>query len=169
MYSPRAQQGRRLSQRALPPGNDSVETRYRTTLGPVTGFFVPGVEPDRAEARWLELAEVVAAPAVGPADRVRSVRFAAGAEEWTAEVGEPLSGQLAARTDRRPARRGAPSRSAPTRRVTDTATVLAVFDTGDAYVVVTDAHPVGEVRDSTWDNPTSIARRAAREVLRFGR
>jgi hypothetical protein len=134
----------------------------------VTTFFVPGVEPDRADARWLELAETVEAPAVGPADRVLSVRFARGAEEWTATVGELLSGQLAARTERRPARRTSASRSAPARRVTDPATVQAIFDTGDAYVVVTDSRPVGDVSDSTWENPVPIPRRDAREVLRFG-
>jgi hypothetical protein len=134
----------------------------------VTAFFVPGVEPDEADARWRELAETVEAPAVGPADRVLSVRFVRGAEEWTATVGECLSGQLAARTDRRPARRSSVSRSAPTRRVTDPATVQAIFETGDAYVVCTDAHPVGDVSDSTWENPVSIARHEARGVLRFG-
>jgi hypothetical protein len=132
----------------------------------VTAFFVPGVEADQAEARWGELAEMVEAPLVGPADRVRSVRFVQGAEEWTATVGECLSGQLAGKIDLRPARRS--SRSAPTRRVTDPATVQAIFDTGDSYTVLTDGHPVGAVSDSTWDNPFSIARRSAREVLRFG-
>ena len=134
----------------------------------MTAFFLPGAEPDQAEARWRELAETVEAPAVGPADRVRSVRFTRGAEEWTATVGECLSGQLAARTDGRPARRTSASRSAPTRRVSDAATVQAIFDTGDAYVVVTDGRPLGDVGDSTWENPVSIARRDARGVLRFG-
>jgi hypothetical protein len=132
-------------------------------------FFVPGVEPDQAEARWLELAELIRAPVVGPADRVGSLRFVRGAEEWTATVGECLSGQLAAKTDRRPARRTSTARSAPTRRVTDPATVQAIFDTGDTYVVLTDGHPVGDVRDSTWDNPVSVRRHEARGVLRFGR
>jgi hypothetical protein len=131
-------------------------------------FFVPGVEPEQAEARYAELAEMVEAPAVGPADRVLSLRFTRGAEEWTAEVGECLWGELAARTDRRPARRAVTPRSAPTRRVTDPATVQAIFDTGDTYVVVTDGHPVGGVRDSTWANPVSIPRRDTRRVLRFG-
>jgi hypothetical protein len=134
----------------------------------MTAFFVPGVEPGEAEARWLELAEMVEAPVVGPADRVESVRFVRGAEEWTATVGACLSGQLVARTDRRPARRTSAARSAPTRRVTDPATVQAIFDTGDAYVVLTDGHPVGDVRDSTWDNPVAIPRHDARGVLRFG-
>lgn len=134
----------------------------------MTAFFVPGVDPDEADARWRALAETVEAPVVGPADRVLSVRFVRGAEEWTATVGQYLSGQLVARTDRRPARRTSAARTAPTRRVSDAATVQAVFDTGDAYVVVTDGHPLGEVRDSTWENPVSIARREARGVLRFG-
>jgi hypothetical protein len=46
--------------------------------------------------------------------------------------------------------------------------VQAIFDTPNAYVVLTDGHPVGDVRDSTWDNPVSIARHEARGVLRFG-
>lgn len=134
----------------------------------MTAFFVPGVPPEEAEARWLEFADSVAAPVVGPADRVRSVRFAQGAEEWTATVGECLAGQLAARTDRRAARRGPPAGSARARRVTDPATVQAIFDTGDAYLVVTDADPVGEIVDSTWDSPFPVPRHRTREVLRFG-
>ena len=134
----------------------------------MTGFFVPDAEPEQADARWRALAETVGAPEVGPADRVLSVRFVRGAEEWTATVGECLSGQLTARTDRRPARRSSGSRSAPTRRVTDPATVQAIFDTGDAYLVCTDGHPVGDVHDSTWENPVSIAGHEARGVLRFG-
>jgi hypothetical protein len=141
----------------------------RTRVSDVTAFFVPGVEPDRAEARWLELAGMVEAPVVGSADRVQSVRFLRGAEEWTATVGENLSGQLAAKTERRSLRRVPSSRSAaPTRRVTDPATVQAIFDLGDSYVVLTDCHPVGEVSDSTWANPIAIPRYDARQVLRFG-
>jgi hypothetical protein len=132
-------------------------------VGAVTAFFVPGVEPDQAEGRYVELAEMVEAAVVGPADRVLSVRFTHGAEEWTATVGECLSGQLAGKTDRRSARR-----SAPTRRVTDPATVQAIFDTGDDYLVLTDCLPVGEIRDSTWENPFAITRRHTRGVLRFG-
>ncbi|HEY2222247.1 hypothetical protein [Actinomycetospora sp.] len=134
----------------------------------MTAFFLPGVEPDRAEARYVELAEMVEAPLVGPADRVLSLRFVQGAEEWTATVGECLSGQLTARTDRRPAGRSSSAASSPARRVSDPATVQAIFDTGDAYRVVTDGHPVGEVSDSTWDNPFSISRPRTRQVLRFG-
>jgi hypothetical protein len=133
----------------------------------VTPFFVPGAEPDRAEARYAELAVTAGAEAAPPTDRVHSVRFAQGAEEWTATVGDPLSGQLAARTDRRPGGRGPASRSAPARRVTDTATVQAIFDVGEAYLVVTDAPPVGGADDSTWDNPFSIRRPVVRHVDRF--
>jgi hypothetical protein len=131
----------------------------------VTAFFVPGAEPDRAEGRWRELAELAGAPVVGPADRVRSVRFAQDAEEWTATVGEGLSGELTGASGRR---RGAAAASARARRVTDPATVQAIFDTGDAYVVVTDVHPLGDVRDSTWENPFSVPRHRSRQVLRFG-
>ena len=128
-------------------------------------FFVPGEEPDRAEARYAELAGIAGAEVAPPTDRVRSVRFAHGAEEWTATVGQALSGQLAARTDRRPGRGG--SASAPTRRVSDTATVQAIFDAGEAYLVVTDAPPVGETDDSTWDNPFAVRRPTVRHVDRF--
>ena len=132
----------------------------------MTAFFVPGAEPDRAEARYGELAAMVDAVVLRPADRVLSVHFVRGAEEWTATVGERLSGQLAARTDRLPARRA--SRSAPTREVSDPATVQAIFDMGDSYRVLTDGPPVGDVDDSTWDNPFSIPGRTARRVRRFG-
>ena len=132
----------------------------------MTAFFLPGVEPDRAEARYGELAALVGAVVVRPADRVRSVEFVHGAEEWTATVGERLSGALAGKTVR-PARRSSP-RSAPVRRVSDTATVQAILDLGDAYRVLTDAPPVGEVVDSTWDNPVPVAGRSVRRVLRFG-
>ena len=132
----------------------------------MTGFFVPGAEPDRSEARYAELAATVDAVVLRPADRVLSVRFPQGAEEWVATVGERLSGQLTARTDRRPAPRA--SRSAPAREVSDPATVLAVFDMGDRYLVLTDARPLGTIDDSTWDNPFSIPGRTARRVRRFG-
>lgn len=128
----------------------------------MTAFFVPGVGPEQAEARYVELAELVTAEVVRPSDRVRSVRFVRGAEQWTATVGENLSGQLAARTDRRYARR-----AAPTRRVSDSATVQAIFRAGDAHLVVTDAGPIGAVDDSTWDNPVSIAHRDTRQVDHF--
>jgi hypothetical protein len=133
----------------------------------VTTFFVPGVEPDRAEARYVELAEMVDALVGSPADRVLSVRFARGAEEWTATVGARLSGELATGTGRLRARRTSSLRSAPTRQVSDTATVQAIFDVGDSHLVVTDGVPVGDVRDSTWDNPFSIPRRDTRRVQRF--
>lgn len=137
------------------------------TLWTVTAFFVPGVEPDQAEARYGQLAEAVAAEVVPPTDRIRSLRFVLGAEEWTATVGDRLAGQLAARTGRRPGPRSAPSRSAPTRRVTDPATVLAIFDTGGAYLVLTDARPVGPVEDSTVDNPVRVPHRDTRGAARF--
>jgi hypothetical protein len=130
----------------------------------VTAFFVPGVAAEQAEARYVELAETVGAVVADPPDRVLSVRFLQGSEEWTATVGQCLSGQLAGKADRRVARRA----SAPTRRVTDPATVQAIFAADDSYLVVTDGHPVGEVRDSTWDNPFSVAHRHTRGVLRFG-
>ena len=133
----------------------------------VTAFFVPGVEPDRAEARYVELTEMVDAPLVGPADRVLSVRFVRGAEEWTATVGVRLAGELATGTGRLRARRTSSLRSAPTRQVSDTATVLAIFDVGDSHLVITDALPVGEIDDSTWDNPFSIPRHDTRRVHRF--
>ena len=124
----------------------------------MTGFFVPGVDPDRSEARYSELAASAAADVPGPAERVHSVRFVRDAEEWTATVGETLSGRLAAPTARR---------SAPARRVTDPATVLAVFPTDEGHLVVTDGAPLGTVADSTWENPFAVPQRAARQVVRF--
>ncbi|WP_433802212.1 hypothetical protein [Actinomycetospora sp. CA-084318] len=135
--------------------------------GPVE-FFVPGAGPDDAEARYAELAALVGASPAAPADRVRSLRFTRGAEEWTATVGRPLTGRLAARTDRRPPRRSATSRSAPTRDVADPATVRAVLATGDGWAVVTDAAPVGPVDDSTWDNPFHVPAHDVRGFERFG-
>jgi hypothetical protein len=128
----------------------------------VTAFFVPGVGAGQAETRYAELAEVAGAAAGSPEERFASIRFVHGAEQWTAAVGHPLSGQLAA-TTRGPARRA----SAPHRRVTDPATVLAIFAAGDSYRVVTDAHPVGAVGDSTWDNPFTVTHRDTRQVERF--
>jgi hypothetical protein len=133
----------------------------------MTAFFVPGVEPDQAEARYVDLAEMVDAVVGHPASRVLSVVFVRGAEEWTATVGQRLSGELAAGTGRLRARRTSSLRSAPTRQVSDTATVQAIFDLGDSHLVVTDALPVGEIHDSTWDNPFSISRHDTRRVHRF--
>ena len=125
----------------------------------MTAFFVPGVDAERTEARYAELAGSAGADVPGPTEGVRSVRFVRDAEEWTATVGEILSGRLAAPTSRR---------SAPIRQVTDPATVQAVFPTGDGYVVVTNGAPLGTVDDSTWDNPITVPRRATRQVIRFG-
>ncbi|NMO93542.1 hypothetical protein [Actinomycetospora sp. TBRC 11914] len=128
----------------------------------MTAFFVPGVGPDRAESRYAELAAIAGAEPSGPEDRVRSIRFVHGAEEWTATVGEPLSGQMT-RTARHPVRRA----SAPSRTVSDPASVQAIFAVGDSWAVVTDAGPAGEVRDSTWDNPVTVSHRDTRQVVRF--
>jgi hypothetical protein len=129
----------------------------------VTAFFVPGVEPEAAESRYAELAATAGAPVAAPSERVRSVRFVRGAEEWIATVGEQLSGEMTARTAGRSVRRA----SAPTRRVSDPATVQAIFAGDGSYLVVTDVHPVGEIGDSTWENPVTIPRRDARQVIRF--
>ncbi|MEJ2871931.1 hypothetical protein WCD74_29515 [Actinomycetospora sp. OC33-EN08] len=132
----------------------------------MTEFFVPGA--DDAEARYAELAEFAGAEPAPPADRLRSLRFARGAEEWTATVGEHLSGLLAARTGRRPARRSSATRSAPSRRVDDPTSVLAIFFAAGTWLAVTDARPVGAVDDSVWDNPVRIPDRDVREMHRFG-
>ena len=124
----------------------------------MTEFFVPGVEPGQAETRYRELAEVAGGEVAEPADRIRSLRFVQGAEEWTATVGEPLSGRLGA-----PGRRA----SGAARRVTDPATVQAIFRAGDAYRVLTDAPPHGTVTESTWDNPITVTHRDTRAVAGF--
>lgn len=124
----------------------------------MTAFFVPGVEPEQAEARYAELAEQVGADVADPGERIRSVRFVRRTEEWTATVGELLSGRLASSMSRR---------GAPGRRVADPATVQAVLRVGDAYVVLTDGEPLGPVADTTWDNPFPVPVRDAREVVRF--
>ncbi|HEY2191584.1 MAG TPA: hypothetical protein VGH76_04665 [Actinomycetospora sp.] len=129
----------------------------------MTGFFVPGVDPDGAESRYADLAATVGATVAAPSERVRWIRFVQGAEEWSAVVGERLSGEMTARTAGRTVRRA----SAPTRRVSDPATVQAIFAAEESYLVVTDVHPVGDVHDSTWDNPVTVPRRNARQVVRF--
>lgn len=128
----------------------------------MTAFFVPGAGPEDAEARYAELAERVAADVAPADDRIASVRFVRGAETWTATVGDPLSGELAARTARRTARG-----SAPTRRASDPARVQAIYRAGDAYLVVTDGRPIGPVGDSTWANPLTVPVRDTRSVDRF--
>ncbi|MCD2190564.1 hypothetical protein [Actinomycetospora soli] len=123
-------------------------------------------EPGSDEQRYAEAAALVGTTPPAPADRVRSLRFTRGAEEWTATVGRPLTGRLAARTDRRPPRRAPATRSAPTRDVSDPATVRAVLPADGGWAVVTDAAPHGPVDDSTWENPVHVPDRDVREITR---
>ncbi len=132
----------------------------------MTSFFVPGADPDDAEGRYVELAGMVELDVPPPAARVRSLRFTQDAEMWSATVGEYLTGHLASGRGGRVSRTSDP-RSPHTRRVSDPATVQAIFDAGEVYLILTDAPPVGNVGDSTWANPVRVTPRLARDVRRF--
>lgn len=137
------------------------------SLSRVTAFFVPGAQAEEQEQRYAELAELAAACAgKRPTPRrIRAVRFEHDGEEWAARVGEQLTGEQEELRSRRTRQEFIPP--APRiRHLADPATVLAIFDAGHVYLVVTDKVPVGSSR-SRWENPFLVNPRAARSLQDF--
>jgi hypothetical protein len=109
-------------------------------------FFIPQIEPgDTAEKVLGEFAALCRRSVPPPDQRVCQIHWIHDGEEWVANVGERLRG-TSTRTRQRRGRR-----VEITARLSDPATVLAIFS-GDPYLVVTNAPPVGTVR-SAWVNP----------------
>jgi len=108
-------------------------------------FFVPRVPDTAADRAYAKLAGLCGAPLPPAAERVRSIAFEHDAEHWRATVGEKLRGSKTVQ------RRASSGRLNATTRLSDGATVLAIF-VGQPCWVVTDARPVGAAV-SAWANP----------------
>lgn len=108
-------------------------------------FFVPGAESEAAEAVYAEHARLCGRTVDPSGRRIYSIAFTSNNEEWTATVGEPLTGIF-----RRVTLVGG-KRFELVQKLDDPAIVLSIFP-GDPYRVVTNNLPPERVR-SSWDNP----------------
>jgi hypothetical protein len=124
-------------------------------------FFVPASTPENQEEHYAGLAKMAGRsvpPAVG--SRIYSIRYKHNGEEWTATVGETLSGKRYVRP-----RGPRSSTEVPqVEQLSDPATVLAIFD-GSPHVVITD-HRIAHAH-SSWENPFYIGRPSTLAVVRF--
>jgi hypothetical protein len=122
-------------------------------------LFIPDIEPDKEEGMYETFAAMCGMRPLPDGQRIQSITWhKTPAERWTAEVGKTLSG-----TRQKVTGRGATRREL-TERVTDPATVLAIFS-GVPYMVVTDSRLDPTVR-SSWDNPL-LASSSLRSVTTF--
>jgi hypothetical protein len=108
-------------------------------------FFFPQVEPEKQEAAYAEVAAW--SHQTIPERRIYSITYAHDGEEWTATVGEFMSG-VRYRT-----RRSRGERIETKQHLSDSAMVLAIFP-GVPFFVVTDS---GGGR-SKWENPFMAGR-----------
>ena len=109
-------------------------------------FFVPEASDDeQAEEVYAEFARFAGRAVPERSARVRRIEFVHDGERWVAEVGQPLEGVKLDRTG-----------SSTGRRLSDQATVLAIF-AGSPFMVVTTGRGVANVR-SAWENPFMAGR-----------
>ena len=109
-------------------------------------FFVPKVEAEHAEEEYTKLAARAGLRPLPHNERIYSIKYRSRGEDWTATVGDKLSG-----TRLKSLRRRGRTIERPV-RLHDSATVLAIFPGPPTYLVVTDHRnpdPVG----SAWENP----------------
>lgn len=112
---------------------------------PVPVFFVPGATSEDQESRFEELARFARQMVPPVAERIYAIAYSHNGEKWTAVVGETSRG-VSSRTSRSKGRT-----IERTTRLSDPATVLAIFP-GNPYVVVTNHMRPRNMR-STWANP----------------
>lgn len=117
-------------------------------MGSAPTFFVPGVDPEKAEEAFAELAAFAGCPVPPPAGRVYRIEWVHDGERWTAEVGRQMHGEKIPHSRAKP--------RSWTEKVSDPATVLAIFPSVPWYVV-TDKWPRGAAR-SAWANPFMAGR-----------
>lgn len=109
-------------------------------------FFVPAATPDNQESVYASFAKWCGRAVPSLERRVYSITFVHNGDEWTATVGESLSG----RRFRTVRSRGVKlEREQP---VSDSAIVLAIFP-GVPYMVVTNHRIGGRDVGSAWENP----------------
>jgi hypothetical protein len=114
-------------------------------MTPPPTFFIPGVDPARAESAWEQYAAAVGRPLPKREDRIYSLVFRHNQETWTATVGEKLSGFSDERT-----RKGLRQRQ--TRQLSDSATVLVILGP-NPFLVFTDKQAFPPRIRSAWENP----------------
>jgi len=125
-------------------------------------FFVPDIPDGVEQSVWFRDLAAIAQQAVPPEnERVYSITYTHNGEEWTSTVGETSRGML-----RRTKGRGATKREVVD-RLSDAATVLAIFP-GNPYYVVTDKNIVRQVR-SDWANPFMMGRESISNIVLFSR
>ncbi len=107
-------------------------------------FFVPFVAAAEQEAAYERMARRCRRSPAAVAERIYSITFTQNSEAWTAKVGETLEGV------RRRITRSGGKRVPRESRVSDPATVLAIF-AGTPFIVFTNKGQAG-VR-SAWENP----------------
>jgi hypothetical protein len=115
----------------------------------MVAFFLPrAADDEQAERLYDALAEFAGCEPAPPGRRVRSITFTQDRAQWTAEVGEELSG----RRSTQQLRRG--ELVERTEELSSSSRVLAVYP-GTPYVVVTDAQPITGT-PSEWANPFQV-------------
>jgi len=125
-------------------------------------FFIPGVDDDEVEEHLAKLAEFAGRPIPAPDERVRLIEWVHDGVRWTGEVGEQMVGykQRVGYSTPEAALAILPAgivmgdeekQIAWMERVTDPATVLAIFPV-EPWIVVTDKAPLGSA-PSKWENP----------------
>jgi len=108
-------------------------------------FFVPAATDEDVEQVYASFAKDSRRPVPPPGERIYSITYVHDGEEWTATVGERLSGK------RHTTSRSKGQSIERTQSVSDPAVVLAIFP-GSPFVVVTNHRIVGNV-GSKWENP----------------
>lgn len=119
-------------------------------MGKLPAFFVPAATPENQESAFADLAKF-GRSAVPPVERrIYSITYTHNGEEWTATIGEKLTGV------RYKTSRVKGVKVEREERLGDPAIVLAIFS-GDPYFVVTNHRLVGNI-GSRWENPFMAGR-----------
>jgi len=109
-------------------------------------FFLPPIahyDASEQDAAYVEIAEKCGRSV--PAQRVYSITFRHDSDEWSATVGERLTGSKTQQIG------PGDNRTGQTTPLDDAATVVAIFP-GTPYLVVTDSGIISGGRTS-WENP----------------
>ena len=108
-------------------------------------FFVPAAQPHEVESVYANFAQSINRPVPSHGRRIAAIRYIHDGVEWTAKVGEQLTG---VRTEIKRRKTG---KVTVTSHVSDPAMVLAIFG-GSIFIVITDAQPLTG-KWSRWLNP----------------
>ena len=112
----------------------------------MVAFFLPRASDEaQGERLYAAFAEFAGCEPAPPGERVQAIVFTHGGAQWTAQVGEQLSG----RRSTRHLRRG--ELIERTEELSSLSRVLAVYP-GRPFTVVTDAQPITGA-PSEWANP----------------